>query len=332
MQNLAATLHTSFSRGWPSWRSIRGQPESDDVEFTIRLADKLKEEATALNLSERPEIIIRTVRDESRNTDRDRWDEMWEQLEQSLIRVVYGSNMIELAGSSYNITVRLCMAVFRGMPVNADIEERDDDYREHLEHLLRSNGQASHDNVLRSRREIIQHAQALNYVIGHIVLNDKHWTEEVILEAHRILHSGLDDEVESGVYRSYPVAVRYGEAKQGRKAKPCIRASAMPRYMKEMVKQLNQNIADAEESQVLDPYTLAARYHHQFVSIHPFGDGNGRISRIIMNVLLLKYAGHVSEIGLEPEEREQYRATTERGANKFYGGHGDGVARTDRPL
>ncbi|KID96686.1 Filamentation induced by cAMP/death on curing-related protein, partial [Metarhizium majus ARSEF 297] len=44
----------------------------------------------------------------------------------------------------------------------------------------------------------------------------------------------------------------------------------------------------AEVSEQGDPYTLAARYHHQFVMIHSFADGNGRMSRIILNALLLK--------------------------------------------
>ena len=34
---------------------------------------------------------------------------------------------------------------------------------------------------------------------------------------------------------------------------------------------------------------FAALAHYKFVSIHPFGDGNGRISRLIMNYILLKY-------------------------------------------
>ena len=34
---------------------------------------------------------------------------------------------------------------------------------------------------------------------------------------------------------------------------------------------------------------FACMAHYKFVSIHPFGDGNGRISRLIMNYILLKH-------------------------------------------
>ncbi|MGI0089101.1 MAG: Fic family protein, partial [Nitrosopumilaceae archaeon] len=36
----------------------------------------------------------------------------------------------------------------------------------------------------------------------------------------------------------------------------------------------------------LHPVELAALAHLKFVTIHPFGDGNGRITRLIMNFIL----------------------------------------------
>lgn len=43
-----------------------------------------------------------------------------------------------------------------------------------------------------------------------------------------------------------------------------------------------------DEKTSLHPITLAAVFHHKFVLIHPFDDGNGRISRLLMNYILLK--------------------------------------------
>jgi Fic family protein len=44
-----------------------------------------------------------------------------------------------------------------------------------------------------------------------------------------------------------------------------------------------------EEKSELHPIELAAILHHKFVHIHPFDDGNGRISRLLVNYVLLKH-------------------------------------------
>ena len=43
-----------------------------------------------------------------------------------------------------------------------------------------------------------------------------------------------------------------------------------------------------EEKKELHPVALAALLHYKFVCIHPFDDGNGRISRLLLNYVLLK--------------------------------------------
>jgi fido (protein-threonine AMPylation protein) len=42
------------------------------------------------------------------------------------------------------------------------------------------------------------------------------------------------------------------------------------------------------EKDSLHPITLASVFHHKFVLIHPFDDGNGRISRLMVNYILLR--------------------------------------------
>jgi Fic family protein len=43
-----------------------------------------------------------------------------------------------------------------------------------------------------------------------------------------------------------------------------------------------------EKNKELHPAVLAALFHYRFVRIHPFDDGNGRCSRLLMNYILLK--------------------------------------------
>lgn len=236
-------------------------------------------------------------------------------------RLVYGSNMIESAGNSLDITRNLCTPVFQGQSflVNADIDEAAEDYAEHVHHLRSNNRPSGHSEVVQSRREIIQHAEALLYTFLQIVKCGRPWSENLILNAHRLLHAGLDDQVDPGAYRTHEVAVKYEKPGQKRqKAHMCMRASAVPEYMEDMVEHLNQDTADPYG--IRDPYALAARYHHQFVNIHPFGDGNGRMSRIILNALLLKHARppSVSVFGLTEEERDTYIAIATRASQVFY--------------
>ena len=58
------------------------------------------------------------------------------------------------------------------------------------------------------------------------------------------------------------------------------------------------------------PVIMAATFHYRFVRIHPFDDGNGRMARLLMNMILMKHGYTVALISRE--ERDQYINTLER--------------------
>ena len=59
----------------------------------------------------------------------------------------------------------------------------------------------------------------------------------------------------------------------------------------------------------LHPVELAAVFHHKFVAIHPFADGNGRIARLCMNFILMK-SGFPPAI-IRTEKRKAYYVALE---------------------
>jgi Fic family protein len=50
------------------------------------------------------------------------------------------------------------------------------------------------------------------------------------------------------------------------------------------------------QNQTLHPVLLAAEMHKRVVSIHPFIDGNGQTSRLIMNLLLMQHDYSIANI------------------------------------
>jgi len=71
--------------------------------------------------------------------------------------------------------------------------------------------------------------------------------------------------------------------------------------VKELIVYVNRN------PDTLDPIELVAKFHHRFVWIHPFFDGNGRTARLLMNLILMK-VGYPPAIILKNNRKQYYRA------------------------
>ena len=58
-------------------------------------------------------------------------------------------------------------------------------------------------------------------------------------------------------------------------------ATQIPNLMENLITWYNEN-------KQTTPSWIAAIFHHKFIAIHPFTDGNGRVSRLCMNFILMK--------------------------------------------
>ena len=120
---------------------------------------------------------------------------------------------------------------------------------------------------------------------GKMTLND-------ILQVHkRVL--GYVDPIEAGELRTTQVFV-------GGYVPPS--SSEIEELLDDYVEWMN-----SEETGALHPVEFAALAHYKFIFIHPFLDGNGRTSRLIMNLILLR-AGYPPVI-IKLSQRQEYYET-----------------------
>ncbi len=118
----------------------------------------------------------------------------------------------------------------------------------------------------------------------------------VILYWHKILLQDVDEEI-AGKIRNHQVAIA-GTTVQ------LPYPSELNVFLEEFFKWYNKS------KNKLHPVELAALAHLKFVSIHPFTDGNGRISRIIMNFVLNKSKFPMLDISYS--NRSSYYTALER--------------------
>ncbi|KZX10967.1 Fic family protein [Methanobrevibacter filiformis] len=133
--------------------------------------------------------------------------------------------------------------------------------------------------------EVVNHDKAWNYVKECIYENEI-LNETIIKNIHKIL---MENILEGGVYRDVEVVISGAKHKP---PSPFIANYELEEFYKTLKKNDYNNIA------------IAAYTHGEFVKIHPFIDGNGRTSRIIMNYQLIK-SGFLP-ISIKVEDKSEY--------------------------
>lgn len=127
--------------------------------------------------------------------------------------------------------------------------------------------------TMREHLEVINHRDAITYV-EEIVKNKETFSEWQIKNLHRLILKGINDEF-AGVDRDQQVFI------SGAKHRP-----PAPFLIKEQMEELINWYE--QKSNQLHPITRGAMLHAIFVGIHPFIDGNGRTSRLLLNLELMK--------------------------------------------
>lgn len=142
--------------------------------------------------------------------------------------------------------------------------------------------------------EAVNHYEALK-LIKSIATRGEDLTERNLLEIHKTILTVIDV-LTCGKYRTEEVIIT------GSRYKPPL-PNDVPRLMKDYFAYYEQ------EKEKQHPVLLAANLHQKLVTVHPFIDGNGRTSRLIMNLILLRHGYTIANLsGDQPERKKYYNA------------------------
>lgn len=185
-------------------------------------------------------------------------------------------------------------------------------------HLRRNNRIRSINSSLKIEANSLSLSDVRDVINGHLVLGDQKEIQEVknayvayekipeidptsISDLKRI-HGILTYRTarESGVFRKVDEGVLSGSE--------CIFVAPPPHMVNELMRDLMQWVKENEG--VIHPLILSAIFHYEFVFIHPFADGNGRMARLWHTVLLYRWRSVFEYIPLESQ--------IERFQNEYY--------------
>ncbi|WP_367874609.1 Fic family protein [Luteolibacter sp. Populi] len=149
--------------------------------------------------------------------------------------------------------------------------------------------------TLREHLEAINHRDAILY-LESLVADPAPFSEWQINSLHQLILRGIDND-NAGRYRQVNVRISGAE-------------HLPPDALK--VAELMSGFLDWYHGAAasLHPVERAARVHSDFVKIHPFVDGNGRTSRLLMNLELVK-AGFPAAVLPVSERLNYYQALDE---------------------
>lgn len=153
-----------------------------------------------------------------------------------------------------------------------------------------------HGKSLKEHFEAVNHAEAIDYLEA-VVSKNEPLTEQLLKHIHYLVIKNIDNQ-NAGQYRKRNVRI------SGSQHVPPDFLTVQDE-MEKLMKWYDEN------KSILHPVELAAIFHHRFVYIHPFIDGNGRTGRLLMNFILMQNGYPPAIIKSKPENRLVYYETLE---------------------
>lgn len=156
--------------------------------------------------------------------------------------------------------------------------------------LLLKFGEVTEPARMKDLEEMKAHNLCLNIIKMEAKDTERPLTETFIRELHKTMlrenytaynNEGKPYTVHAGIYKTRPNSVKTITGELFEYAS----VEETPALMHDLLEWYQE----AEESQDINPIELAALFHYRYIRIHPFEDGNGRISRLIVNYILAKH-------------------------------------------
>ena len=156
-----------------------------------------------------------------------------------------------------------------------------------------------HDKISPNKplREV-KETEAHSRVFLQMLKKDEKITKELLLTWHKNIFGETKQDI-SGRFRDYLVRVGNHLAPDWQDVE---------NLMKDFIEFINKN-------KKMNPVELAGRAHYKFEKIHPFGDGNGRIGRILMNFIL--WHGKYPMLIIEYKKRKSYYRALQKDEEHF---------------
>ena len=111
----------------------------------------------------------------------------------------------------------------------------------------------------------------------------------VLLSALVMKNTGKEYKTALGDFSSARGELRLLNVSAGIGGRSYMNYSKVPMKLAEFCEQLNASRAKASEMSMDELYRLTFDAHYQLVTIHPWADGNGRMARLVMNMLQFEF-------------------------------------------